>query len=146
MLDPTHDTKHIRVATRIASILRASNNPSLSFYQNEALTGQIAIAMARHITAMGATEAEYLDDMVDHDSERRQRIRELLTGNEALLYGHQMERFHQVRPPSPEAAQYTPVKDLSAIFHGEKGAGYSIIGLTVVMKNVFACLRMHNGI
>ena len=144
MLEPIHDTNQIRLATQLASILRASNNQSFSFYQNDALTGQIAIAMARHIIAAGATEvdaelfsvalekldfllvAELLDDIVSNDVERRQRLSELLDGNEALFYRHQMERFYQVMQQHGEAAKYTHVEDLPSVFNGEIETGYLV--------------------
>ena len=146
MLKSIFDTSEseIRLATQIANILRASNNQSFSFYQNDALTRQIAAAMARHIVAAGATEidaelfaaalgkldfllvAELLDDIVSNDVERRQQLSELLDGNKALLYRHQMERFYQVMQQHSEAAKYMHVEDLPSVFNGEIKAGYLV--------------------
>lgn len=142
MLEPITGTSQIRLATQIAGILRASNNQSFSFYQNESLTGQIAIAMARHIIAAGVSEidaeifaaalekldfllvAELLDSIVN--VERRQWLNELLDGNNSLLYKHQMERFNQVMQQYGEAAKYAHVEDLPSIFNGEIETGYLV--------------------
>lgn len=142
MLEPFTDTSQISLATQIASILRTSNNQSFSFYQNESLIGQIAIAMARCIIATGASEidaeifaaalekldfllvAELLDSIVS--IERRQWLNELLDGNNSLLYKHQMERFYQIMQQYGEAAKYAHVEDLPSVFNSEIETGYLV--------------------
>lgn len=143
MLEPIPESNQNHLATQLASILRASNNQSLSFYQNDALTGQIAVAMARHIIAASATAidaelfaaalekldfmlvAELLDSIVS--AERRKWLNELLNGNNALLYEHQMSRFYQVmQQQHGEAAKYAHVKDLPSVFNGEIETGYLV--------------------
>ncbi len=142
MLEPIPESNQNRLARHIAGILRSSANQSFSFYRNDALTGQIAIAMARHITATEVSEidaglfaaalekldfmlvAELLDSIVS--AERRQWLNELLGGNKALFYEHQMERFYQVMQQHGEAAKYTHVEDLPSIFNGEIETGYLV--------------------
>jgi predicted nucleotidyltransferase len=142
MLELIPESNQNRLARRIAGILRTSTNQSFSFYQNEALTGQIAIAMARHITATGVSEidaglfaaalekldfllvAELLDSIIN--TERRQWLNALLDGNKALLYEHQMERLYQVMQRYGETAKYAHVEDLPSVFNGEIETGYLV--------------------